>query len=79
MAAVTNFDAAENRFIDDALEFVSDVVRNAGEIVREGYEKSDADKGISEKVANWDMVTEYDTKTEAYLKSVISKQYPEHK
>lgn len=77
--ATASFDTAENQLIDEYFAFISDVVRDAGEIVREGYEKSDADKGITEKVANWDMVTEYDKRTEDFLKTSISKKYPAHK
>lgn len=78
MASAT-FAAAEQQMIDEYFAFVSELVREAGEIVREGYDKSDADKGISAKVANWDMVTEYDKKTEDFLISSISEQYPTHK
>lgn len=73
------FNDAEDQLIDEYLAFVTELVYAAGEIVRTGYEKSDADKGITAKVANWDMVTEYDKKTEDFLKSGICKHYPTHK
>lgn len=73
------FSDAENHLIDDCLTFIKALVRNAGESVKEGYLKSNNDLGIIEKVAKWDMVTDYDKKTEAFLINAISNEYPDHK
>lgn len=73
------FSEADNRLIDDYFVFIKDLVRSAGELVKTGYSKSNDDMEIVEKVAKWDMVTEYDRKTEDYLKHEISRKYPDHK
>lgn len=73
------FTDEENRMIDEYFEFAKDLIKNAGKLVEEGYLKSNDDKGISEKGAKWDMVTEYDKKTEELLIEAIKSKYPEHK
>lgn len=73
------FSDTENHLIDDCFTFIKTLVQNAGELVKEGYLKSNNDLGIVEKEAKWDMVTDYDKKTEAFLINAISSEYPEHK
>lgn len=73
------FTAEENRMIDEYFEFAKDLIKNAGKLVEEGYSKSNDDKRISEKGAKWDMVTEYDKRTEELLIGAIKSKYPEHK
>lgn len=80
MASTTvQFSTAENQLIDECFDFVSTVIKKAGEFVKEGFSKTNTDLGITEKEDNWDMVTEYDKKTEAYLINAIKTQYPDHK
>lgn len=73
------FSDAENASIDEYFVFVKKLVRIAGELVKEGYYKSNDDIGIVEKVAKWDLVTEYDKKTEEFLIKEIHQKYPSHK
>lgn len=73
------FSDVEDKLIDDYFAFAQTLVRNAGELVKEGYSKSNDDLGIIEKEAKWDMVTDYDKKTEALLVGAISAEYPDHK
>lgn len=73
------FSDANNNLIDDCFTFIKALVQNAGELVKEGYLKSNSDLEIIEKVAKWDMVTDYDKKTEAFLINAISNEYPDHK
>lgn len=77
--ASTTFSDTENRLIDEYYDFIKNLVKKAGFLVKEGYDKSNDDKGIKEKVANWDMVTEYDKKTEDFLKTSIRNKYSNHK
>lgn len=77
--ASTQFSDTENRLIDEYYDFIKHLVKIAGVLVKEGYDKSNDDKGITEKIANWDMVTEYDKKTEEFLKTSIRDKYPNHK
>lgn len=73
------FSDAENQLIDECFIFAKTLVKDAGELVKEGYSKSNDDLGIVEKVAKWDMVTVYDKKTEAFLIDAISAKYSDHK
>lgn len=73
------FSDTENQLIDEYFAFAKTLVKSAGELVKEGYSKSNDDLGIVEKEAKWDMVTDYDKKTEAFLINAISAKYPEHK
>lgn len=79
MTSTVIFSDAENQLIDKCFEFAKELVKNAGELVKEGYSKSNEDLGIVEKVAKWDMVTDYDKKTEAFLIDAIKTKYPDHK
>lgn len=73
------FSSTENQLIDDCFAFIKTVVKDAGTFVAEGFAKTNADLGIVEKVANWDMVTDYDKKTEAFLINAIKTEYSDHK
>lgn len=76
--AAAAFTTDENQLIDDCLNFIKPVIRNAGELVKEGFSKSNNDLGIVDK-ASWDKVTDYDMKTEAFLLNAIKTEYPDHK
>lgn len=73
------FSNLENQLIDECFEFAKTLVKNAGELVKEGYSKSNDDLGIIEKESKFDMVTDYDKKTEEFLVNAISTKYPDHK
>lgn len=73
------FSDTENQLIDEYFEFIKTLVKDAGEIVKEGYSKSNDDLGIIEKEAKWDMVTDYDKKTEEFLINAIKAKYSNHK
>lgn len=75
----TIFSTDENQLIDECFDFIKSVIREAGEYVKEGFSKANDDLGIEEKEDNWDMVTEYDKKTETFLINSIKTQYPQHK
>lgn len=79
MATANTFSTAENQLIDECFEFIKPVVKNAGEFVKEGFFITQDDLGIEEKEDNWDMVTEYDKKTEANLINAIKIKFPDHK
>lgn len=72
------FSSEENQLIDEIFAFVKDLTKAAGELVKEGYMKSNDDIDISMKGAKWDVVTEYDKKTEDFLIAVIKAKYPHH-
>lgn len=73
------FSTKENQLIDEYFAFAKDLIKNAGKLVIEGYSKSNDDIGVSEKGAKWDMVTEYDKKTEDFLIGAIRTKYPDHR
>lgn len=76
--ATIKFSSDENQLIDDCFDFIKPVIKNAGELVKDGFFKSKDDLGIVHKT-NWDMVTDYDTKTETFLIDAIKTEYPDHK
>lgn len=78
VAAAVKFSANENQLIDDCFDFIKPVIRNAGELVKEGFSKSNNDLGIVDK-QSWDKVTDYDMKTEAFLLNAIKTEYADHK
>lgn len=73
------FSQTENELIDEIFEFGKELVRNAGEIVREGFYKPIDSVNISEKTAKFDLVTEYDNRVEEYLMNKIREKYSDHK
>lgn len=72
------FSDADNQLIDDCFAFAKTLVRNAGELVREGYFKTNDELNIAAK-EKWDLVTEYDKKVEDFLINGIRAEYPDHK
>ena len=76
---MATFTSDENGMIDECYQFMENLVQKAGELVKEGYAKNIADVEVADKVANWDMVTEYDRKVEAFLINEIKNNYPEHR
>lgn len=73
------FSDTENQLIDECFEFAKKLVKDAGELVKDGYSKSNDELGIEAKEAKFDMVTDYDKNTEAFLINAISAKYPDHK
>lgn len=69
----------DDLLIDACYDLAQRLVRNAGVLVREGFQKTIADVEVSEKVANWDLVTEYDHKVEEELIAGIKAVYPNHR
>lgn len=57
------------------LEFVTDIVRPAGQLIREGYEQAHE---IDRKSSEIDLVTEIDRAAEQLLVSAIRERYPDH-
>lgn len=76
---MSNFTDDENHLIDDCSALIKNLVRTAGELVKEGYLKAIDAVEVKEKVAKWDMVTEYDQKVEEFLLNGIKQKYPSHK
>lgn len=80
MATTTiKFSTDENQLIDDCFDFIKPVIKNAGELVKDGFSKTNDDLGIVDKDSNWDQVTDYDKKTETFLINAIKTEYPDHK
>lgn len=76
--ADVKFSAEENQLIDDCFAFIKPVIRNAGELVNEGFSRSNDDVGVVNK-SSWDKVTDYDLKTEAFLLNAIKAEYADHR
>ncbi|XP_033227566.1 inositol monophosphatase 2-like [Belonocnema kinseyi] len=62
----------EDLYYDLAME----LVRDAGKVLRESI---NGRKTITEKLSNWDLVTEYDQKIEDTIIGRVKKEYPNHK
>lgn len=56
-------------------KFIKNLARDAGKILRDGFR---TELKISYKVASWDIVTQYDTKSEKYIIGRILSKYPRH-
>lgn len=76
---MATFTSDENQMVDECYQLMENLVQKAGELVKEGYGKNIADVEVTDKEANWDVVTEYDRKVEAFLISEIKTSYPEHR
>lgn len=63
--------------LEECLEWIKGVARASGEIVKEGFNCPSVSVDIKE--AHYDLVTEYDRRTEDYLIAAIRTKYPEHK
>ncbi|BES93495.1 Inositol(Myo)-1(Or 4)-monophosphatase [Nesidiocoris tenuis] len=62
--------------IDEAYNTLMEAVAKASEIVTTGFEGT---KNVEEKSASYDLVTEFDRKTEDFLIATLSKAFPHHK
>ncbi|CAH1402408.1 unnamed protein product [Nezara viridula] len=62
--------------IDLYYKTVMEAVELASKIVLEGFQGT---KNVKTKTASWDLVTEYDRKTEELLIKTLSKAFPDHK
>uniref|UniRef100_A0A146KPM6 Inositol-1-monophosphatase n=2 Tax=Lygus hesperus TaxID=30085 RepID=A0A146KPM6_LYGHE len=62
--------------IDVAYKTVMETVGIAREIVMKGFQGI---KTVEEKSSSYDLVTEFDKKTEVYLIETLSKAFPDHK
>lgn len=62
---------------NDCYNLALDLVRAAGEVVKEGFEK--LTKTVNTKSGSWDLVTEYDGRVEQLLINGITGKYPDHK
>lgn len=74
---MTEFTNDENILIDNCYTLAEKLMREAGEIVREGYSKVKV-KIEFKQPGNWDIVSEYDGMAEKYLIDEIRKIYPDH-
>lgn len=78
MSLQNEFSEMENNLIDDCYNFIVEHVRKAGDIVRDGFCKLTHEQ-ISSKEYSFELVTEYDKRTEEYLINGILAKYPGHK
>lgn len=76
---MSSFTSDESELIDKCYKLAENLLRPAGELVSEGYKKAIEDVEVMEKVAKWDVVTEYDHKVEKFLIEQIKMNYPEHR
>lgn len=79
MSAAKQFSDADDATIDECFVFAKDLVRRAGELVKEGFYKSIDAINVTEKTAKFDMVTEYDERVERFLIDAIRTKYADHK
>lgn len=78
MSTQIQFSDMENSLIDDCYNFIVDHVRKAGDIVRDGFCKLTQEQ-ISSKEFSFELVTEFDKRTEEFLINGILAKYPDHK
>lgn len=79
MSATNKFSVADEALIDECFVFAKELVRRAGELVKEGFHKSIDAINVIEKMAKFDMVTEYDERVERYLMNEIRTKFSDHK
>lgn len=65
------------KVLKECLSWVTEVTKEAGAIVKEGFYKRDV--AVTTKTAFYDLVTEYDNRTEDFVLEAIRKRYPTHK
>ena len=56
-------------------KFIQNLARGAGDILKEGFRKN---VKTSQKSASWDVVTEYDKRSEKFIIDHIQKKFPRH-
>lgn len=71
----TDFSCAKT--LRECLEWMEQVVREAGKIVKEGFEKPNM--RVDTKEGYYDVVTEFDRRSEDYIIQVIREKYSTHK
>lgn len=79
ISTANQFSETDQLLIDECFAFAKDLVRHAGEMVKEGFYKSIDAITVTEKTAKFDMVTEYDERVERYLMNEIRRKYSDHK
>lgn len=66
--------------LKDLVEYLTGVVRKAGELILEGSEAiqttSSQETGVGEKKNSVDLVTEYDVRVEELLQRELKAKYP---
>ena len=73
----TGIDFSDPEALKECLDYMLELTKKAGEIVREGF--FDRQKAIETKTAFYDIVTVYDQRTEEFLINGILEKYPDHK
>ncbi len=68
--------SSDEQLLNDCYILALDLVRRAGELVKEGFEQ--LTKTVDTKAGSWDLVTEYDAKVEKLLINGIAEKYPDH-
>lgn len=70
-------DFTDKTVLQECLQWIKEVAKQAGGIVTEGFLSEVI--AVDVKTAFYDLVTEYDTRTEEYLIKAILDKYPDHK
>lgn len=65
------------KVLSECLNWITEVTREAGALVKEGFYRRDV--AVTTKTAFYDLVTEYDNRTEDFLLQAIRERYPTHK
>lgn len=70
-------DFSHGEVLRECLEWIKGVTRESGKIVKEGFLSRNV--AVDYKDGFYDVVTEYDRRTEEYLMGAIKAKYPGHK
>lgn len=70
-------DFTDPKLLKECLEWLLPVTIEAGKIVKEGFLARDV--AVDTKAGAYDFVTEYDGRTEEFLKAAIEQKYPGHR
>lgn len=73
----TEVDFTDASVLNECLEWIKEVTKESGKIVKEGFVCSNVNVDFKDDF--YDLVTEYDRRTEDYLVGAIRAKYPDHK
>lgn len=73
---IQSFSEMNSTEIDEIFDFVSDLLKKSGDVLREGFVNTGT---VRTKQARHDLVTVWDDKIEEILMNGIKGKYPTHK
>lgn len=73
---MTTLDFFDASVLRECVEWTKNITREAGKIVKEGFYMKNVT--VDHKLGLYDVVTEFDQRTENFLIAAIKEKYPGH-